>query len=102
MTIWQCGYVGFAVAGVGARASEEGGRGDATASGDGDGASGGVNPLAVTYLNRLSDLLFAMIRHVNGPGGDILWVPGGDRTPSEPRAQRRRQRITDAQPDVEE
>ncbi len=42
-------------------------------------APGGVNPQAITYLNRLSDLLFAMVRHVNGTGGDILWVPGGER-----------------------
>jgi cob(I)alamin adenosyltransferase len=40
---------------------------------------GGVNPLAVTYLNRLSDLLFILIRVLNGPDGDILWVPGGER-----------------------
>lgn len=40
---------------------------------------GGVNPLALTYLNRLSDLLFILIRVVNGPDGDVLWVPGGER-----------------------
>ena len=40
---------------------------------------GGVNPLAITYLNRLSDLLFILTRAVNGPDGDVLWVPGGDR-----------------------
>ena len=40
---------------------------------------GGVNPLALTYLNRLSDLLFILIRVVNGRDGDILWVPGGER-----------------------
>ena len=37
---------------------------------------GGVNPLAMTYLNRLSDLLFILTRAVNGPEGDVLWVPG--------------------------
>lgn len=42
-------------------------------------APGGVNTAAITYLNRLSDLLFAMVRHVNGTDGDILWVPGGER-----------------------
>ncbi len=50
---------------------------------------GGVNPLALTYLNRLSDLLFILIRVVNGPAGDILWVPGGERdhpTPDRPPA----------------
>ncbi|WP_375433178.1 cob(I)yrinic acid a,c-diamide adenosyltransferase [uncultured Friedmanniella sp.] len=41
--------------------------------------SGGINPLAITYLNRLSDLLFILIRVVNGPEGDVLWVPGGQR-----------------------
>jgi cob(I)alamin adenosyltransferase len=40
---------------------------------------GGVNPLAITYLNRLSDLLFILTRVVNGPNGDMLWVPGGER-----------------------
>jgi len=40
---------------------------------------GGVNVLALLYLNRLSDLLFILIRVANGPAGDILWVPGGDR-----------------------
>jgi cob(I)alamin adenosyltransferase len=41
---------------------------------------GGVNALAMTYLNRLSDLLFILTRVVNGSDGDVLWVPGGDRT----------------------
>ena len=45
---------------------------------------GGVNPLAMTYLNRLSDLLFILTRAVNGPDGDVLWVPGGGRPPSDP------------------
>ena len=40
---------------------------------------GGVNPLAITYLNRLSDLLFILTRVVNGPEGDVLWRPGGQR-----------------------
>ena len=31
---------------------------------------------AVTYLNRLSDLLFVAARAAN-PGGDVKWVPGG-------------------------
>ena len=30
---------------------------------------GGVNVLALLYLNRLSDLLFILIRVANGPGG---------------------------------
>jgi len=44
-----------------------------------DSRPGGVNPLALTYLNRLSDLLFILIRVVNGRDGDVLWVPGGER-----------------------
>jgi cob(I)alamin adenosyltransferase len=39
-----------------------------------------MNPLATTYLNRLSDLLFILARHANRENGDVLWVPGGDRT----------------------
>jgi cob(I)alamin adenosyltransferase len=39
-----------------------------------------INPLAVQYLNRLSDYLFVLCRVVNVTrGGDILWVPGGSR-----------------------
>jgi cob(I)alamin adenosyltransferase len=38
-----------------------------------------VNPLALTYLNRLSDLLFILARRAN-PGGDVRWVPGGERS----------------------
>ncbi|TCN38281.1 cob(I)alamin adenosyltransferase [Kribbella orskensis] len=39
-----------------------------------------VNLLALTYLNRLSDLLFILGRVANlSSGGDVLWVPGGDR-----------------------
>jgi cob(I)alamin adenosyltransferase len=41
---------------------------------------GGVNVLAITYLNRLSDLLFILTRVVNGVDGDVLWIPGGDRS----------------------
>ena len=43
------------------------------------GAPGGVNPLAIRYLNRLSDLLFILTRVVNGVEADVLWVPGRDR-----------------------
>jgi cob(I)alamin adenosyltransferase len=35
-----------------------------------------TNPLALRYLNRLSDLLFILGRIAN-PGGDVLWRPGG-------------------------
>ena len=39
-----------------------------------------VNPAAVKYLNRLSDLLFVMARAANNGGkNDVLWVPGGNR-----------------------
>jgi cob(I)alamin adenosyltransferase len=58
---------------------------------------GGVNPLALTYLNRLSDLLFILIRVVNGRDGDILWVPGGERhhpTHDTPEGGSRRRRPT--------
>jgi len=53
---------------------------------------GGLNSLAVTYLNRLSDLLFLAARVANVQVGDVLWVPGTDRVPVEPRAGRRRRR----------
>jgi cob(I)alamin adenosyltransferase len=35
-----------------------------------------TNPIAVKYLNRLSDLLFILSRLAN-PDGDVLWKPGG-------------------------
>ena len=39
-----------------------------------------LNPLALNYLNRLSDHLFVMTRHINAAaGGDILWKPGATR-----------------------
>ena len=39
-----------------------------------------INLLAITYLNRLSDLLFILGRVANlSSGGDVLWVPGGER-----------------------
>ena len=41
---------------------------------------GGISALAITYLNRLSDLLFILTRVANRPDGDVLWVPGGDRS----------------------
>jgi cob(I)alamin adenosyltransferase len=39
-----------------------------------------MNPLAITYLNRLSDLLFILARNANREQGDVLWVPGGERS----------------------
>jgi cob(I)alamin adenosyltransferase len=41
-----------------------------------------MNNLALTYLNRLSDLLFILARHANRSQGDVLWVPGGERSSS--------------------
>jgi cob(I)alamin adenosyltransferase len=38
-----------------------------------------MNALAITYLNRLSDLMFILARHANRDRGDVLWVPGGER-----------------------
>lgn len=49
--------------------------------------TGGVNMLAVTYLNRLSDLLFIMSRATNGTEGDVLWVPGTDREKPQKRTK---------------
>ena len=44
---------------------------------------GDVNPVAVRYLNRLSDWLFVAARVANADaGGDILWVPGASREDS--------------------
>jgi cob(I)alamin adenosyltransferase len=37
-----------------------------------------VNPAAVAYLNRLSDLLFILARAAN-PGTETLWKPGSSR-----------------------
>lgn len=39
-----------------------------------------VNPEALKYLNRLSDLLFVAARIANDQGrADVLWTPGGTR-----------------------
>jgi cob(I)alamin adenosyltransferase len=38
-----------------------------------------MNPVAIRYLNRLSDLVFILARHANRADGDVLWVPGGER-----------------------
>lgn len=39
-----------------------------------------MNEPAIKYLNRLSDLLFILARHANVANGDVLWVPGGERS----------------------
>ena len=39
-----------------------------------------VNPAALEYINRLSDYLFVLARHLNDDGAsDIKWVPGANR-----------------------
>ena len=38
-----------------------------------------VNPLAIAYLNRLSDLLFILARAANAGSGEPLWRPGTSR-----------------------
>lgn len=39
-----------------------------------------VNPAALRYINRLSDFLFVLGRHVNDDGAmDVLWRPGQNR-----------------------
>jgi cob(I)alamin adenosyltransferase len=38
-----------------------------------------VSPLALVYLNRLSDLLFVLARAANPEGNEPLWKPGASR-----------------------
>jgi cob(I)alamin adenosyltransferase len=39
-----------------------------------------VNDAAIRYINRLSDHLFVLSRHLNDDGkADVLWVPGKNR-----------------------
>lgn len=39
-----------------------------------------ISPIAVKYLNRLSDHLFVMSRKTNNNGkDDVLWIPGDNR-----------------------
>ncbi len=46
-----------------------------------DALTASVNPLAVVYLNRLSDLLFILARAANAAAGrdEPLWKPGSSR-----------------------
>jgi cob(I)alamin adenosyltransferase len=39
-----------------------------------------VDPLAIAYLNRLSDLLFILARVANAGGEEPLWKPGASRS----------------------
>ncbi|HEX7781311.1 MAG TPA: cob(I)yrinic acid a,c-diamide adenosyltransferase [Sphingobium sp.] len=39
-----------------------------------------LNPVALAYINRLSDHLFVLARRMNGNGADdIKWIPGASR-----------------------
>jgi len=43
-------------------------------------AKSAVNPIAIKYINRLSDHLFVLARYLNDRGkADILWRPGANR-----------------------
>ena len=43
-------------------------------------AENAVNPAALAYINRLSDYLFVLARHLNANGAeDVRWVPGANR-----------------------
>ena len=39
-----------------------------------------MSKLPILYLNRLSDLVFILARYANREQGDVLWVPGGERS----------------------
>ena len=41
----------------------------------------GVSPVILSYLNRLSDLLFILSRQANG-GSEPLWKPKLNRAPA--------------------
>lgn len=39
-----------------------------------------INPILIRYVNRLSDHLFVLARHLNDDGaGDLLWTKGANR-----------------------
>ncbi|WP_188894260.1 cob(I)yrinic acid a,c-diamide adenosyltransferase [Microlunatus endophyticus] len=83
-TAWQAVEVyGTEPAQSGSNASGSDASGSDASGSDASGTDrpGGVNPLAIQYLNRLSDLLFILSRVANGTESEVLWVPGGDRSP---------------------
>lgn len=57
------------------------------------GDPGGINLLALNYLNRLSDLLFILARAATPQGREILWIPGKEREVTDPKGLRQRARI---------
>jgi cob(I)alamin adenosyltransferase len=59
-----------------------------------EGRPGGVNLLALAYLNRLSDLLFILARAAGQGAAEVLWVPGKDRLAPDAKAARLRAKVT--------
>lgn len=55
-----------------------------------------THPLTLVFLNRVSDLLFVLGRAANADaGGDVLWVPGANRSQEENAADEDRQGAQD-------
>jgi len=50
-----------------------------TEAGGAERGPGGISPIALQYLNRLSDLLFVLSRAANRGRDEVLWIPGGQR-----------------------
>lgn len=66
---------------------------------DDDARPGGVNPDALRYLNRLSDLLFVLSRAANTGSDEVLWIPGGQREPAAPPSAPTSEEDTDGDAD---